>query len=130
MPARTNIRLKEPFVSKVKPVPDTSGVMTPTKKSYEFTEASYEFYRQRYKLPPFLAKSVERLSKSKSRVQDSSEYCEQDGQTSKVQYRHRDCVVLGKYGELEPAISRKSSPSIRSKLSERSLSFSKVTFDR
>lgn len=74
LPARTNIRLKEPFVSKVKPVPDTSGVMTPMKKSYEFTEASYEFYRQRYKLPPFLAKSVERLSKSKSRVQDSSEY--------------------------------------------------------
>lgn len=37
LPARTRIVMKEPFVSKVNPIPDTSKVKTPTKTSYEFT---------------------------------------------------------------------------------------------
>ena len=41
LPARTKIVMKEPFVSKVKPIPDTSHMKTPTKTSYDFTQASY-----------------------------------------------------------------------------------------
>lgn len=60
---RSKLRLKNPFVSKVKPIPDYGNVKTPTATAYKFDDKKLQHYNKRNKLPRMLEKSVERLSK-------------------------------------------------------------------